>query len=268
MIINLIQFKPVHQRHINTFNGRADHWDGSCSKRTALRGAIRRHYLKEQDNYCAYCGRLRQDFHGYNWDIDHIIPKSTHPHYTYEPKNFAITCKECNISKDNKNVLVPGVNALGDYPYNLQDYTIVHPHLDNYSTHLTVRYTDKLQIYHKPITSKGLETFNMCGLERFTEIIANTSEFIKEEDITIGFSDDDFNSFYEGFQRFASLYTSDPTVQSRMYARFLAEQVGIETDSVLEAIETLRTNQLDNQSSYSGVVLGPQILPLSNQEEE
>ena len=268
MIINLIQFKSSHQRHINTFNGEADHWNGSTPKHTALRGAIRRHYLKEQEHHCAYCGRLRQDFHGYNWDIDHIIPKSTHPQYTYEPRNFAITCKECNISKDNKNVLAPGVDSSGDYPFNLQDYIIIHPHLDNYSTHLTVKFTDKFQVYHNPITPKGIETFNVCGLERFTEIIASTSEFIKEEDITIGFSDEKFNSFYEGFQRYASRYSSNPEVLSRIYARFLAEQVGVETDSVLDVIESLRTNQLGNQPSNSDGVLGRIILPLSNQEED
>lgn len=268
MIINLIKFKPVHKLHINTFNGKPEHWNGSCPKRTALRAAIRRHYLKEQDNHCPYCGRLRQDFHGYNWDIDHIIPKSTHPNYTYEPKNFAITCKECNISKNNKNVLALNVNTSGSYPYNLQDYIIIHPHLDNYSTHLIVKYTDKLQIYHNPVTPKGLETFNMCGLGRFTEIIANTSEFIKEENVTIGFSDDNFNRFYEGFQRFVSLYSSNPEILNRMFARFLAEQVHSETNSVLDAIRTLGSNQLDSQSSYSRELLGPQTLLLPNKKED
>lgn len=268
MIINIIKFKPAHKLHIRTFDGNAEHWDGTCAKRTALRGAIRKHYLREQENHCAYCDRLRQDVHGYNWDIDHIIPKSTHPCYTYEPKNFAITCKECNIIKDNQNVLASGVNASGDYPQNDIDYLIIHPHIDDYAAHMNVNYNHKLQVYHTPKTAKGMETFALCGLNRFTEEIAKTSEFIKESDISIGFSDETFNKFYEGFQKFTSLYISNHEVQSRFFARYLAEQAGVETDDVLAAIEALRIYQQNQRKSNLRSSLGTGLLPPPEQDEE
>lgn len=237
MIKNIIKFKPCHVKFISTFNGKATHWDGRTPLHTSLRGAIRKHYLHEQKYHCAYCNRLRQDQHGYNWDIDHIIPKSTHAHFTYEPKNFAISCKECNGKKDNYNVLVKGVNAKAVYPVERGDYLIIHPHFDDYEVHITVKYTADLKIYHIPNSPKGTFTFLLCGLERFTEEIAQTSEYVTEEEVTIGYADDTFNKFYEGFRQFSSLYSSQPEIQSMLFSRFLADETGLEPEELASAIE-------------------------------
>ncbi|EMY3085130.1 HNH endonuclease [Raoultella ornithinolytica] len=268
MIINIIKFKPVILMHIKTFDGTAEHWDGTCAKRTALRGAIRKHYLKQQEYHCAYCNRLRQDLHGYNWDIDHIIPKSTHPHYTYEPKNFAMSCKECNIKKDDNNVLTTGVDSTGDYPFNKDDYIIIHPHLDEYTENMSVNYNHKHQIYHTPITPKGVETFALCDLNRFTEQIAETSEYISERDVIIGFSDEKFNKFYDGFQVYTSSYVSDPDLKKKMFARYLAEEAGIDFEAVLAAAEQLCNNPDSPYQTDVGNLSVANILPSSEQDED
>jgi len=100
-----------------------------------------------------------------------------------------------------------------------------------------------MQIYHTPNGKKGLETFSLCNLIRFTEEIAETSEVIKESQITLGFTDDTFNKYYEGFEKFTSFHTSNPDIKRRMYARHLAEAAGLDTEVLLAAIEAERIKQ-------------------------
>lgn len=200
MILQVIEFKGDLLQHVETFDGNSSHWDGTDKTRVKLRGAIRKHYLAQQNYHCAYCNRLRQDFHGYCWDIDHIIPKDTHPQFTYEPYNYALTCKDCNVKKDDFNVLETSVIASVKYPRNSNDYIIINPHLDDYSVHMAVEYNLNNQIYHIPKTKKGAETFRMCNLSRFTEVITKTSEVVESENITIGFSDAEFRAIYLSYK--------------------------------------------------------------------
>lgn len=244
MIKSLVKFTAAHQRFISTFNGLSTHWDGTTPIQTSLRGAIRRHYLKEQKYHCAYCNRLRQDNHGYNWDIDHIIPKSTHAHFTYEPNNFAVTCKECNIKKDDYNVLVKGANAAVKYPKERGDYLLVHPHFDEYEIHLKVKFTADLKVYHVPKSPKGAFTFSLCGLSRFTEDIAETSEYVREEELSIGFFDDGFRKFYEGFLSFINIYTSRPEVQSMLFSQYIADETGLKPEEVATALTSGQLKQI------------------------
>ncbi|WP_019105451.1 HNH endonuclease [Pantoea ananatis] len=261
MIKNLVKFTTAHKKFIATFDGKSTHWDGTTQIQTSLRGAIRRHYLKEQKYHCAYCNRLRQDKHGYNWDIDHIIPKSTHAHFTYEPNNFAVTCKECNKYKDNYNVLVRGANASVIYPRERGDYLLVHPHFDEYYVHLEVKYTADLKVYHVPRSPKGAFTFSLCGLSRFTEHIAKTSEYVREEEVTIGFFDETFTKYYEGFIRYASLYSSSPEVRSMLFSQFLADETGVKPDEVAASIRNGHFKKIMSSNSLQAPLNSPLLPP-------
>lgn len=237
MINNLVDFTPAQKIFIKSFNGDPKHWEGTEPKQTQLRARIRNHYRKEQNNQCAYCYRVRQDFHGYCWDIDHIIPKSTHPKHTYEVKNFAVTCKECNIAKDNFNVLSAEVDASDVYPYKKEDYIIIHPHLDDYTVHMKVSYDENHRVFHTPLDDKGRETFTLCGLQRFTEEITGTGEFIKSQNKTIGFTDDKFLDYYQGYQTVMSAYDSSPALKFFLLTKALSELTGFSHEAIASQLK-------------------------------
>ncbi|MDM7319989.1 HNH endonuclease, partial [Klebsiella pneumoniae] len=71
MINRPIVYSANAQAHVNTFNGEATHWDGMCAVRKNFRKEVRDYYRNEQGFTCPYCGRLREEFHGGQWDIDH-----------------------------------------------------------------------------------------------------------------------------------------------------------------------------------------------------
>lgn len=232
MILQAIEFKGDLLRHVETFDGDSGHWDGTDKIRVKLRGAIRKHYLAQQDYHCAYCNRFRQDFHGYCWDIDHIIPKDTHPQFTYEPHNYALTCKDCNTKKGEFNVLEPSVIAAVKYPKNSNDYIIINPHFDDYSVHMAVDYNINKQVYHIPKTKKGTETFRMCNLSRFTEVIAKTSEVVEDENITIGFSDAEFRKIYINYKAIMNNNELTPSERKQRLISRLTELLGVDINNM------------------------------------
>lgn len=190
MINKPIVYSVIAQNHVDTFNGNATHWGGTCAVRKAFRKEVRDYYRDEQGLTCPYCGRLREEFHGGQWDIDHIIPKSSHPEYLYTPRNLAVTCKDCNTYKSNKNPLLSPLGRGAPYPENTNSYKIIHPHFDPYHEHIRLTRDHKGRSYHEVITDKGRETFQVCHLIRFSEALSGTSEYIPELGTEIGITDD------------------------------------------------------------------------------
>lgn len=202
MIRRPIVYSVAAQSFVNTFNGEATHWDGMCATRKAFRKEVRDYYRNEQEFICPYCGRLREEFHGGQWDIDHIIPKSSHPQYLYTPKNLAVTCKDCNTHKSKTNTLASSLEQDENYPENADSFIIVHPHFDNYEEHITLLKDSKGRSYHEVITDKGRETFEICHLIRFSEKASGTSEYVPELGIEIGITgelSEDVQTWLEDF---------------------------------------------------------------------
>ena len=202
MINKPIVFSKKSQAHVDTFNGNATHWDGTCAVRKAFRKEVRDYYRDEQKLTCPYCGRLREDFHGGQWDIDHIIPKSSHPKYLYTPKNLAVTCKDCNTYKSNKNPLSSPIGPDAPYPEDEASYKIIHPHFDPYHKHIKLSRDKEGRSCHEILTKKGRETFRICHLIRFSEALSGTSEFVEELGTNIGITDDlseEVQIWLEGF---------------------------------------------------------------------
>lgn len=204
MITKPIVYSATAQAHVDTFDEKATHWDGTCSVRKAFRKEVRDYYRNEQNFTCPYCGRVREEFHGGQWDIDHIIPKSTHPAYLYTPKNLAVTCKDCNTHKSNKTPLSSPVANTSPYPDNKEAYKIIHPHFDPFYKHINLTKDKNGRSCHEVITKKGGETFEMCNLIRFSEALSGTSEFVKELGKEVGITDD----FSESVQMFLDDYDS------------------------------------------------------------
>lgn len=173
-----ITFAGADAVFVNSYNGN-DHEIWNCTKgpAVALRLSIRRHYLAEQKFMCAYCRMEKKEHHGLTWDVEHIIPKSTHPRYLFEPENLALACKECNQSKWNKGVLTTQLAGNSPYPRASKAFTIIHPHYDKYSDHMEIAVLAK-KIFHRPKNKeKGKETFIICDLVRFSYEFAEWQDF-------------------------------------------------------------------------------------------
>ncbi|MBL5860061.1 HNH endonuclease [Serratia fonticola] len=183
-----------------------NYWDNNDDKDLAvLKAHIKNHYLIAQNFTCPYCQQRIVVEHNSAWDTEHIIPKSTHPDFIFEPINLCVSCKDCNNEKRNKNVLKNSKRTT--LPKKREDYIFAHPHLDNYSEHIKV--VDS-SLYFLPKTEKGRRTIEICGLLRF--IYSYTSYGNVKLEIK------------EGISRYtqALLNTTDPA-EEVMYLSFIEE---------------------------------------------
>ncbi len=109
------------------------------------------------------------------FEIEHIIPKSVHPEWMYEPIKLCVACSICNSSKKSKNVL-----NLDDYsklPLSSSDYVIIHPHFDKYFDNIQI--VDNL--LYVGLTKKGINTIEICNLMRPELLLERAKNFIKSE---------------------------------------------------------------------------------------
>lgn len=135
---------------------------------------VRKFYAKAQNYKCAYC-RMDVSLSTSYFEIEHIVPKSIHPEWMYEPLNLCVVCSICNSVKNDKEVLLEPKNT--ELPTKSADYLIVHPHMDNYFDHIDI--VDGL--VYKGLTPKGVKTIEICKLTR-TELLAERAKlFIKLE---------------------------------------------------------------------------------------
>lgn len=143
-----------------------DYWGSSEIEH--IRSHIKVHYIKEQRNYCCYCRRPMLSEHNGLWDVEHVISRSQKPAFMFTPMNLAVSCKDCNIAKGSKNVLVNKTRVT--FPDKSGDYLIVHPHFDDYYEHI---YRKDVIYLPRKNSSKGKYTINVCDLLRFVEKYAD-----------------------------------------------------------------------------------------------
>lgn len=143
-------------------NKTGDYWDrdDECVKR--IKKEIKDFYLLQQDFTCVYCRQRIVVQHHAAWDTEHIIPKSSHPQFMFEPKNLCIACKDCNNEKRAKDVLKNPRRIT--FPSVSGDYLMVHPHFDSYGDHIHLL---PHSLFFMPRSEKGVHTIEICGLLRF-----------------------------------------------------------------------------------------------------
>jgi len=125
-----------------------------------FRREIKNHYWFVQGRRCCYCSK-ELDAHQGSYDAEHILPKVHFPQLMFEFINLAIGCKTCNGRKSNKAIHF-GSNAIAEVPLNSDYYSIVHPHLDEWSEHL---YFDQFgRITPIDGNAKGVATISTCGI--------------------------------------------------------------------------------------------------------
>lgn len=137
----------------------------SCEELEGVRSTIRNHYKIEQNGRCAYCRNPVSLRDALNCHVEHIVPKSIHSDFIFEPKNLCVICSDCNAIKRNQEVLenipntVPRTPAL--YPRSSGAFLIVHPHFDNWDDHIII-----FGKYYADKTQKGHFTIGACELNR------------------------------------------------------------------------------------------------------
>ncbi len=164
-----IVFNVDDSDYIKKYDG-ANHkiWNETTGPMVPLRASIRKHYLEQQGYKCAYCRMLKRENHGLSWDVEHIIAKSAHPRFLFEPENLALACKECNLSKLDQDVLIGALRPKAVYPRDKESYKIIHPHYDKYEDHIEIANFAGKVIYMPKNKHKGRETFITCNLLRFS----------------------------------------------------------------------------------------------------
>lgn len=158
-----------------------DHKYWSDDKVSSVRKQIKDHYISQQQRLCCYCRKEYPTDHNGVWDGEHVISKALAPKFMFEPRNLAASCKDCNGVKHDKEVRVNP--DLKKFPDKSANYTIVHPHFDDYGHHL--KWLGDVVI---PVTNKGNALITMCNLLRFgnATIGADTTPSTPEYERLIG----------------------------------------------------------------------------------
>ena len=147
-------------------------WENSSLK--AFKDRVRQYYRQQQNRKCVYCRMDVSSATGY-FHIEHIVPKSVHPEWMYEPFNLCLACPQCNSAKNIQEVL--DNTDITDLPTESSDYLIIHPHID--------RYFDNIEIVdgllYKGLTKKGEYTIKLCNLTRPELLSERARVFIQQE---------------------------------------------------------------------------------------
>jgi uncharacterized protein (TIGR02646 family) len=122
---------------------------------------VKEYYRGEQGTRCCYCSIELQGSHR-AFDAEHILDKSTHPQLMFELNNLAASCILCNQAKNTKSPLSDGIVVAATVPSLSADYTIVHPQLDEWDSHL--QFDDLNRIRPLGPSDKGKNTIGMCGI--------------------------------------------------------------------------------------------------------
>jgi len=158
---------PEESETITTLQNKAlsskEMWEDESVTEIKLR--IKKHYISEQGETCAYCKVDLHTSHGMVWDTEHIIDKDSSPEWIFEPLNLCVSCKGCNQSKWNKSVTKS--TSYKTFPNKKANYRIVHAHFDNYEDHIQVAVPGVTYRYK---SEKGKETIEVCGLLRYHEV--------------------------------------------------------------------------------------------------
>ncbi len=93
-----------------------------------------------QSDRCCYCRRILRFDKG-PVEIEHIVNKASNgdfAHFTFELRNLALSCKDCNNGKGQKKTLQVVLGSHSPYPTTAASFLWVHPYFHNYSEHILI----------------------------------------------------------------------------------------------------------------------------------
>ncbi|MEM5549591.1 hypothetical protein WNY63_02425 [Pseudoalteromonas neustonica] len=149
-----------------------------------VRKEIRDHYLPIQEYRCAYCNNQNLETHGLVWDCEHFLPKKGYPKFMFEPKNLVISCKSCNLAKENyKAELLSRGDNPKFYPEEANDFKLIHPIFENYADYFKIiskndnKIIEPLDNLPEEKKEKAEFTFRCCNFKRFVAKYAGYDHF-------------------------------------------------------------------------------------------
>lgn len=123
------------------------------------------YYFWRQRRRCCYCS-IELTEHKLAYDAEHFLDKSTYPQFMFELQNICVACKRCNGFKGTKNVLV-GTQKPATMPVQSDDYTILHPHLDDWPTHFRFDEIGRIATMPGAVQAKAQNTIEVCGINHY-----------------------------------------------------------------------------------------------------
>ncbi|EIM13552.1 HNH endonuclease [Pseudomonas chlororaphis] len=142
-----------------------------------VRREIREFYRNAQRLVCVYCLGPVSNRSAAGAPIEHIVPKSQHPGFMFEPKNLCVICPDCNEYKSKRETLADPVLIASrvNYPTNTDLFRIVHPHYDEYHEHIF-----KCERLYVECSDKGGYTIYACNLNRFYRRFGRCDELVND----------------------------------------------------------------------------------------
>ncbi|SDU30106.1 TIGR02646 family protein [Pseudomonas yamanorum] len=126
----------------------------------SFRSEVKRYYWERQSRMCCYCSKELDESKA-AYDAEHIIPKNKFPEFMFELANLSVACKTCNGVKKNKSVLATTLSQQ-EIPKLSSDYSIVHPHLDEWEAHFCFDAIRRITPLNG--NEKGAKTIEVCGI--------------------------------------------------------------------------------------------------------
>ncbi|MCD5329372.1 HNH endonuclease [Chromobacterium piscinae] len=125
--------------------------------------------VSNSSSRCAYC----QDkvFHGANLNIDHILPASIYPQFTFTKANLVVACVTCNALKSDRDYYTLQ-NPGRYYPNSSNNWQCFHPVHHVYAEHI-----DRFVIQTNHIHLRAYIGKTSAGVAICTNLLVNVSEF-------------------------------------------------------------------------------------------
>lgn len=164
--INPLWLKTANQQRLaESITSRGYNWNHGDFQ--WFKDILKERLRARQKDRCCYCRRLLRYDKGVV-EIEHIVDKGSskgkYKRFTFEIKNLALSCKDCNNAKGVKNVLASPLTKTAPYPTRAADYVWVHPHFHKYSEHIIIH---AAWVYEALGGSKeGLAVIQKCFLDK------------------------------------------------------------------------------------------------------
>ena len=162
------KFNRVEWQHVSTVlipyvraNGGQKGWEKADNDTKDLKNRMSEYTLLQQGNKCAYC----EDFITGGAQLDHIVPKQLHPEFCYEPKNLLSSCAVCNMYIKNAG---DTIKEPIQRRYEKNEFTIVHPYLDDPEEHIKFTNEDKVIIDEGGSSELGKATIAFFSSKRLS----------------------------------------------------------------------------------------------------
>lgn len=167
---------------LSFLNNNIKEW--SDNELESIRNKIKNYFKTVWTEQCCYCKRGLEDEFNMVIDIEHILPKSSYRHLSFELKNLNLSCKRCNmkIKKERIDFLVDIQISKTNFTDHL-NYKFIHPNFDNYQTNLRyINFTldTKKFIKYLPQSEKGKFTYSYFNLDKIERTSLNILQGVTE----------------------------------------------------------------------------------------